>query len=402
MAKLIVVIMGPGKESFLEMCRDSVKGADDVLFFTSNKDLVDAKKVFFNNWDDKDPTTNGKARNFYLDYLKEFHPKDWALILDEDELVEDLDKVKEFIKTAEPGLYSVKMRHFIGDLGHEDSTHQTHYVPNRLFKISEASSYPLHSHPVLDGENWEKTECTTIWHLGHLPVDYMDYVLKRYKEHASNSRIHTQQFLEAWRDSHLFGMYPVRQINPVELPKQIVDRYEIDKDKFYFANRNLETKHFIDAIHWRDFFKPKNAIEIGCGKGPRVFALNHVGVPTIGFEISNYAVQNKMYPQIFKADLLKMHDVSSDLVIAYDLLEHIDYKDIDLAIDNLVKFSKKNILISVPVIGDPNLELDSTHKIKETKEWWEKKFVDRGLKKIEVPHYFLFKNQLMIFEKEEK
>ena len=49
----------------------------------------------------------------------------------------------------------------------------------------------------------------------------------------------------------------------------------MDKNQIYFADRNLELKHFIDAIHWKDFFsfddKSPDVIEFGCGKGPRLF-----------------------------------------------------------------------------------------------------------------------------------
>jgi hypothetical protein len=335
--------------------------------------------------------------------LKKNYPNDWCLILDEDEIVEDLQKIKNYIQLATPGLYDVKMRHFIGDLGHEDATRPIHFVPRRLFKISEAIKYPEHSHPVLEGEFIAGCLATTIWHLGHLPVEYMDYILRRYKQHAKDSIIHTQDFLKQWKMAHLLGLYPNSQINPIELPKQICDRYEIDKDEFYFANRGLESKHFIDAKHWKDFFKCKTAIEWGCGLGPRVYALQILDIDAKGFDISDYAINHRLCDKVWKGDITKIIDANSipehDLVIAYDVLEHLDYKDLDKAITNLILNSNKYILVSVPVIGDPNLEADKTHKIKETKEWWLNKFCDVGLKQIPTPEHFLFKEQIMIFEK---
>ena len=408
--KLVVVVMGPGKKHFAEMCLDSVKDADSISYWTNNKEFMfkysDSKfyndVIFYNDWDEKDPATNGKCRNRYLKYLKENHPNDWCLVLDEDELVEDLDKVKQFIQDAKPGIYNVKMRHFIGDLGHEDAITPTHVVPGRLFKISEAKGYPEHSHPVLQGELMGACLDTTIWHLGHLAVDYMDYILMRYKQHSADSKIHTQQFLKQWKMSHLLGQYPFLQINPVELPKQICDRYELDKDEFYFMNRGLETKHFIDAIHWRDFFKCKTALEWGAGRGPRVYAMNQVGIDTLGIEISHFAVNNAIDNQnIIKGDILeyKRNVGLADLTIAYDVLEHIHYVDLEKAIENIIIQSKKYILISVPILGDPNLDADPTHKIRENKEWWIKQFTDEGLKLIKTPDHFLFKEQVMIFEK---
>jgi hypothetical protein len=37
--KLIVVIMGPGKKHFAEMCLESVKNADKILYWTSDKEM---------------------------------------------------------------------------------------------------------------------------------------------------------------------------------------------------------------------------------------------------------------------------------------------------------------------------------------------------------------------------
>ena len=92
----------------------------------------------------------------------------------------------------------------------------------------------------------------------------------------------------------------------------------------------------------------------------------------------------------------------SSFVLAFDVLEHLNYKDLDKAINNLVKSTNKHILISVPVLGDPNLEADPTHIIKEDKEWWIKQFTDKRLKLIPTPEHFQFKEQIMIFEMEDK
>lgn len=394
--------MGPGNENFIDMCKSSVEGSDRVFHFTSDLDRVGHKDTFFNQWDESDKQTNGKSRNYYLEFLKENYPNDWALILDEDEVCEDLNKIKEFIQTAKPSLYSPKMRHFIGSLGWEDATTKNHWVPNRLFKISEADSYQIDSHPVLQPNKGVKeavADCTTIWHLGHLPVNYMKYISKRYKEHSSNSTIHNQEFLTQWKNAHLFGTYPKSKINPTEIPKIILENFGLDFDELYFKDRGLEVKHFIDAVHWRDFFKCSTVYEFGCGRGPRVYAMNQVGIDAYGLDISKYAFENGLNTNIQLGDILEKDVGVCDLVIAYDLLEHINYKDLDKAIEKLIKTSKKNILISIPYKGTPNATADPTHIIIEDRTWWVKQFIDKGLKEVEVPEHFLYKAQLLIFEK---
>lgn len=407
MDKLIVVVMGPGKKHFAKMCLDSVKDADKILYWTSEFNFNDKRiEVHHNGWNEQDPTTNGKCRQRYLEHLKKNYPDDWCLVIDEDEIVEDLQKIKDFIQKVEPGIYNVKMRHFIGNIGHEDATRPIHVVPGRLFKISEAIKYPEHSHPVLEGELKGACLDTCIWHCGHLPVEYLDYIKTRYHQHLNDSIIHNQQFLKNWYYSHLLGQYPTRQINPVELPKQLCERYNINKDEFYFTNRNLELKHFIDAIHWKDYFNlfKKRVIEVGCGKGPRVYAMLNIGIQAIGMEISKYACKYSIsYPgTIINQDITKDYNdenETAELVVAYDVLEHISYKKLDNVIKKLIKLTNKYILISVPVEGDPNLEADPTHIIKEDKEWWIKQFTDKRLKLIPTPEHFLYKEQVMIFSK---
>jgi len=430
MNELVVIILGQNCERFIEMSLDSVKDADVIIycdggstdgtidylldkgFRYDSDELTESKwekerrggvrlcgKIIIENpYDQEDPKMNGKQRNFYLDYLKKHRTNDWCLVLDADEVVEDLNKIKEFIQNTEDGLYSVKMRHLIQDLSHEDSVTQEHFVPNRLFKISESIKYPEVEHPVLEGQYKGNCISTTIWHLAYIPNLWE--IKKRYDNHMKKSNMHTPEFLNQWYRAHLFGTYPKKQFNPVELPSVILNHFGINKDELYFANRGLEHKHWIDAIHWRDFFKCESAIEVGCGRGPRVFAMNQVGIDTDGFELSEFAVNNKLHQNVFLGDITKIDiAVKYNLVIAYDLLEHINYEDLSKVLDNLIKLSDKHILISVPVIGDPNLELDSTHIIKETKEWWIKQFANKGLKLVETPNHFLFKEQLMIFSK---
>ena len=417
--KLIVVIMGPGKRQFAEMCLDSVKDADKILYWSNNKGFIFKysesgfykNKIFNNGWDETDPATNGKCRNRYLEHLKKNYPNDWCLVLDEDEVVEDLSKIKEFInqKDRKPGIYNVKMRHLIGDLGHEDATKLVHVVPRRLFKISEAKKYPLQSHPVLNvtktelGETMGACLDTTIWHLGHLPVLYLDYILKRYKQHANDSVMHSLVFLNQWKINHLFGHYPSKEINPMELPKQLCDRYEIDKDEFYFQPRKqIEVKHFVMMSEWLKYSKANSILDIGCGFG--LFGLAgkmiNENLKYKGVEISKYVGDNwnTNIGDLINEDIKNVSiNEPFDLVLFIDILEHLSYEDLDIVLKKEQNKDSK-FIFSIPFLGDPNLDADSTHIIKEDKEWWigklSKYFAIR-----EAPKDWLFSNQLLIGEK---
>lgn len=435
--KLAVCIMGQDCEKFISMCYESVKNADAIVFcdggskdgtidYLKSKGFVwepcykddNPKTMIFQRFDKIDPEMNGKQRNFYLNYLKKSYPDHWALCIDADEVVDELQKIKEFIQEAKEGVYSPRMRHFIGDLGHEDAVQPIHPVINRLFTISHAIKYPLVEHPVLEGINVseEIVMDTTVWHLAYIPNLWS--IKKRYEEHLLKSNMHTPDFLRQWYAAHLFGTYPRSDIDPLDIPRIILENFGIEKDAIYFANRVLENKHWVDVCHWKDFFDlghrdPKkkpwiaerdlDMIIFGDGVGVRTLPAKTVGLRVWGSDSSDYAVNN-CYPEIkdcySKVDITEEFRLKkADLVVAYDVLEHIPYGKLDKAIIDIIESSKKHILISVPVIGDPNLEADKTHLIKETKDWWIKKFTNKGLGLIKTPEHFLFRDQIMIFKK---
>lgn len=305
-------------------------------------------------------------------------------------------------------VWDVHIRHLIQDLAHEDSVVPHHRVPRRLFKIEDDLHYPLVEHPVLQGNFTEVGNCdvATIFHLAYIPNLWQ--LKKRYENHLAKSNMHTPEYLKDWYEAHLFGVYPRKHFNIEELPEIILNEFGIDKEELYFRNRrNLDIKHFLDAIYLKEFlteFENPRVMEFGCGMGMRVWCMNKVGLSAHGNELSEYAVKKSfILDKVKQGDITKgiskFDDSKYSLTMAYDVLEHLSYEDLDKGIDTLMKNTEKYILVSVPVIGDPNLEADYTHLIKETKEWWVKQFTDKKLKQIEAPSHFLYKEQLMIFEK---
>jgi len=413
--KLVVVIMGQNCERFIGMCLDSIKDADAIVYCDGgsdggfwdywNDELMplcpekdeDFVKVIENKYSQDDEKMNGKQRNFYLDYIKKNYPDDWCLCLDADEIVEDLSKIKTMIQEFKEGLYSIKMRHLIGDLGHEDSCAPIHFVQNRLFKVSCADKYPEIEHPVLqpkEGVDSFNVMPTTIWHLAYMPG--MWDIKKRYDSHLKKSSIHTPQYLNNWYKAHLFGQYPKTPINIIELPDQLLNEFGIDKDELYFAGRGIEMKHALQVKQWRDYFKPNNVMCLGCGLGPYLYFWNWF-TDAWGMELSNYAIENA-----FIKDKILQGDISVDgriqdydLITAVDVFEHLTYKQLDKTLKNLKKYGKQ-FLFSIPFIGDANLEADKTHIIKENKEWWIKKLGYYGIKVTEPPSDWLFKEQILI------
>ena len=424
MNKLVCMIMGQNCERFIGMCLESVKSADAIVYCDGRSNdftftTIDQFKIkneknvieIHNHYDQEDKGMNGKQRNFYLKYLKENYPDDWVLVLDADEvLAEDgIEKIKEFIKQDHYakdsfgdfiGVYSVKMRHFIGDLSHEDATQQEHFVPNRLFKIEYAKEYFETEHSVLQSHNgiYGRTNCTTIWHLAYLPG--MWDIKKRYLNHMKKSEMHTPEFLKQWYYAHLFGSYPKTPIKVLDIPKVILKEFLIDPDEVYFSTHNkLEEKHFLMVGQWLRYFDPQSILDLGCGMGLFGIAIDNYNIVYRGLELSQWAIDHITYKdlksKIKQGDIREKQDFNDfDLVLVFDVLEHLDEKDLDKTLDNIKDYGN-NFLFSIPFEGDPNLHEDSTHRIFKPKEWWVKKlsqyFNIKG-----APEDWLFHKQILI------
>ncbi len=438
--RLVCVIMGQNCEKFIDMCLESVKDADAIVYcdggsndgtlgflhkrmFTDIKNNIFAefrsqeKDIIHNEYNQEDKQMNGKQRNFYLEYVKKKFPGYWCLALDADEVVDDggIKKLKEWINkyNSISDLYpcvSVKMRHFIGDLGHEDAMQQEHFVPHRLFKVCEDLEYPLVEHPVLQCKNKEDKGyvCreTTIFHLAYIPNLWE--IKNRYENHLKKSNMHTPEFLFDWYMAHLTGQYPKSQIELTDIPAIIWNKFGIDKDILYFKNRGLETKHFVMTRQWIDYFiketndgwndEPLDILEFGSGRAPYGYAIKSYGQNYDGIELSQYAVNNAFVP-------IKQGDITTystrkqyDLILCIDVLEHLSDEQLNQAMINILQHGD-NFLFSVPVIGDPNLLNDKTHKQFKSKEEWIQLWESYGIKIIPTPDNWLFKEQLFIGER---
>ena len=422
MEKLVVVVMGQNCEKFIGMSLESVKDADAIVYCdggSTDKTISIVKNFAFdyvdsfakepviiteNEYDQEDLGMNGRQRNFYLEYVKKKYPDWWCLAIDADEVVEDLSQIKEFIQTAPKRfLYSPKMRHFIGDLGHEDFSQVEHFVPHRLFHINKNLFYEETEHTVLmlKGDfQVLNIRNTTIWHLAYLSG--MWDIKNKYENHIKKSNIHPEEFLNNWKKAHLFGQYPKKPIKLLEIPEIILKEFGVEKDELYFMGRmQLEAKHFIQIREWMKKFKPKTVLDIGCGWGlygqaAKILSNN---IKYVGFEKSKWVVRKWPHKdlEIIQGDIeegIAIPDNNYDLVLCIDVLEHIDYEKLDFVLHTLSKLGK-HFIFSICYKEDPNWPLDPTHKIKESKEWWIKK-LNKYFNINEPPEGWLFNNQILV------
>jgi len=419
MEKLVVVIMGQNCEKFIGMSLESVKDADDIVYCdggsTDDTNVIVSNfeqnvQPIFQNYNQEDLGMNGKQRNFYLDYIKENYLGWWCLVLDADEVIDKLDDIRTFInnvpKNQHKILWSVRMRHFIGDLGHEDSTHDIHFVPHRLFKVTEDLFYPEVEHPILQSTESNKLsgqiQSGTIWHLSY--ISNVFNINKKYKNHTKKSNMHTKDYLRNWYFGHIFGMYPKKQFNILEIPDVILNNFGIDRDEIYFMNRkSIETKHFLMVNEWYKKFKPKSVLDLGCGVGHYGYVFQEFfGCTYLGIDKSEWATKNSPYDiNIEVSDITKfnnktIHNDTWDLILCIDILEHVDEDKLDNVLKSI--YNKANSFIfSIPFEGNPNLHADPTHKIKRSKDWWLSKLT-KYFKITDSPSNWMYNNQILIGE----
>lgn len=129
----------------------------------------------------------------------------------------------------------------------------------------------------------------------------------------------------------------------------------------------------------------QTVLDYGCAKGFMVHALRLLGKDAHGVDVSEYAISN-CHPKV--KDYLSVIDTTDnirggwDLIIAKDVLEHIQKDNIPIILNELRRRCDK-IFIAVP-LGDDNryrireYEMDVTHVVREPEEWWLTTIVNAG------------------------
>ncbi len=110
--------------------------------------------------------------------------------------------------------------------------------------------------------------------------------------------------------------------------------------------------NFYRALIIKLFINPKTVLDVGCGTGYLIKWLRWLGIEAYGVEISQYALDSSrasIKPYLKKADIvdLSYSDNKFDLVLTFDVLEHIDRSKIKKAVEETVRVSKKYILHKV-------------------------------------------------------
>ena len=136
----------------------------------------------------------------------------------------------------------------------------------------------------------------------------------------------------------------------------------------------------------------KTAMVLGCARGYMVQALHENGVDAVGVDISEWAIGNcskGAEDYVFcgdVCDLSKWRDGVFDLIVAFDVFEHIEMPDLAVALDEAARVTNEQrgmILLDLPINPDdshPDMSdgTDASHVSVYTKVWWILQFLQRG------------------------
>lgn len=149
----------------------------------------------------------------------------------------------------------------------------------------------------------------------------------------------------------------------------------------------------------KGMFNVNSVLDIGCARGYTIRAFREIAIKAIGIEISKWAVENAdefAKPFIRRGDVRKKEvwkhydDKSVDMVMAWDVMEHINENKVDFVIKHLCRVSNRYVLIKVAL---NDTQLDASHiTIKDTM-WWINKFIKRGYEPVYLSKYIQMDGQ---------
>jgi glycosyltransferase involved in cell wall biosynthesis/SAM-dependent methyltransferase len=164
------------------------------------------------------------------------------------------------------------------------------------------------------------------------------------------------------------------------------DRQNLDYKKKYYPNVEEkidypaiyeEERPFADRLaQWiKDEIAPKHVLDLGCGPGIHVWALNDIGIDCTGVDI-DARVEGET--NLVWGDLLKLDDkFKADLVICYEVAEHIDPQycnDIVQSVFNAIE-PGGHLIWTAARPGQGGVG----HINNRPKTFWQEKFIELGL-----------------------
>jgi len=148
-------------------------------------------------------------------------------------------------------------------------------------------------------------------------------------------------------------------------------------------------------------FRPKTAVDAGCGYGLLVEALNDQGIDSYGIDISTFAVSNAREDMRQRIKLGSVTDPiplldgkKYDIAICIEVLEHLPPEQAKVAIGNLCDASDRVVFSSTPDDFD-----EPTHFNVLPVDAWVQFFSENGLYLAQNPRAKFISDQAFVVER---
>jgi uridylate kinase len=157
------------------------------------------------------------------------------------------------------------------------------------------------------------------------------------------------------------------------------------KKSSWYGNLWRFMKDWFRATVIKLYVKPKKVLDVGCGRGNLVKFLRNKGIEAYGVDISQHAIdlaEEEVKPYLRRADILRLPyaDNEFDLVVSYNLIEHVEQSNIRRAINETVRISKDKILHKIFTHENTFLHFlygrDVSKSSIFTKKYWETLFAN--------------------------
>lgn len=157
-----------------------------------------------------------------------------------------------------------------------------------------------------------------------------------------------------------------------------------------YSYRTYQPNHGKKAWRWilskRDHSRIKTALDVGCGFGQGVAMSRNKGMETYGVDISDsltpYWEMGNIVPfcRVCSADSLPFDDGKFDLVVSFDVLEHIPEEGIDDVLREMYRVGRNDFLFSICIIPAISKMSDGSepHVLIRPIEWWREKLESIG------------------------
>ena len=127
-------------------------------------------------------------------------------------------------------------------------------------------------------------------------------------------------------------------------------------------------------------------LDYGCAKGFMVKAFRILDIKAYGCDISKYALSKADAEVAPYCKLITNGEIpfveNFRTIISKDVFEHLDELTLEKVLRECGRVSQK--LFAIIPLGDgkrfviPSYELDVTHNLRKSREWWENKFEENG------------------------